>query len=666
MCGICGILVREPTSLGDTIKVMTTTLAHRGPDGKGYAISQERLSFLKEDSPLLYGQTRCALGHRRLAIIDPVGGVQPMISRDGKIAILFNGEVYNFIEIKAELEEEGIKFYTNSDTEVILQLYMKYEDAPEYWLNRLNGMFAIAIWDEERQILLLARDHFGIKPLHYYQDAKRFLFASEIKAILAAGVPSCLNLKTLHLFLNLRYIPGEETLFKNIYRLPPAHYLIVKEGKIYNMQRYYTLPRENLLNLYTDYSSRLYEDILTSFHDAVARHLISDVPLGISLSGGLDSSMIVASAARSHREGKVERSADNIIRTFTLGFNEPSDENSDAKIVAEYFNTEHHDIKLTSNPLKDMEKVIYAVEEPKINIIQGYMLAQFVRKFVKVTLGGLGGDELFAGYDIHRFCNSLGKLHAIIPLLLQKSLFTPISSLIWKLQAKNSIRKWDFWRIGAQIALSIGDPVQFYLRLRNVWDFDDGMYAIIYRNPEDFRKLPRTREYFETFLSKHSKSSFLETVLRTEFHTKMVDDFLLNEDRVTSAHGLEGRVPFLDRKFVEFAFSIPVSLKMRGIETKYLWKKAIGNELPHQILKKKKHGFTFSSYHQWKKDLKASVIRELSKEWCRETDLFNYEFIAEILNYPAHPNLRWHYFLLWIILGLKEWMKIFRVTDMSF
>ena len=657
MCGISGIVTGSPEPHGVTVGRMNAAQAPRGPDGSGVFLASDP-PVLKHNAPAPDHLTAlCGLGHRRLAIIDPQGGAQPMTSSGGESAVLLNGEIYNFQEIREELHREGRSFRTDTDTEVLLHLFDRDPDSPARWLRGLNGIFAIALWDNRRRRLLLARDHFGVKPLHYHGDGSTFVFASEIKAILAAGVRPALDAASLHLFMNVRYVPGETTLFEGIRRLPPGHFAWVEGGKLTSLQPFYSLPEEEEAT--ESDRSGVQRQVHTAFYRAVDRQLLSDVPVGMALSGGLDSSMIVAAAAESYSSNAGLRAADRVLRTFSLGFNEPTDENEDAAAVAEHFRTEHHDMRLPASPLESLSEVIRAVEEPKVNMLQGYALARFVRSQVKVVLGGLGGDELFAGYDIHRYCNAVGSLHRAVPHFLQRTLLGPMSSLLWGLQSRSGALRTELYRIGAQIALSAGDRSQFYCRLRNTWDFDAGMYARVYARPDDFRELPSTGDHFRPFF--RGGGSFLGQVLRTEFRTKMVDDFLVNEDRVTSAHGLEARVPFLDRDLVELAFRIPPAWKMSGSETKHFWKESVGAVLPDRILAKKKQGFTFSSYHQWLKDLRDAVERELTREWCGDSGLFNWRFVEEILAYPPHPNLRWHYFMLWMMLGVKEWTEVFGV-----
>lgn len=353
------------------------------------------------------------------------------------------------------------------------------------------------------------------------------------------------------------------------------------------------------------------------------------------------------------------RTGDHQLRTFTIGFNEPTDELDDAKIIAEFAKTRHTEETLPRESLKKLGDVITSVEEPKVNILQGYLLAEVAGRDVKVLLSGLGGDELFAGYDIHRFCNTLGKGHHFTPAWLQKSVFGPMGSVWWSMQHASGALKYEHYRIGGQIALSIGDRAQFYARLRNAWDYDAKMYERVYHQPEAFRGLPKTGQYFEPYFSEDG--TYLDQVLRAELQTKMVNDFLLNEDRVTSAHGVEGRVPFLNKELVEFCMSIPAHEKMSGTGTKQLWKDAIGDALPQEILNKTKQGFTFSSYHQWTKDLQDLVKIELTEEWCEDPGLFQYAFIEQLLDYPPHANLRWHYFMAWMMLGVKKWIEVFDV-----
>lgn len=633
---------------------MTDAIAHRGPDGQGFYLGGMNPLLVDDAGKLPQCESPVAFGHRRLAILDPTGGAQPVVSEDGQVAALLNGEIYNFEAIRDRFLAAGVEFKSDCDAEILIHLYRESLDQPGSWLRELDGIFALAIWDNQRERLLLARDHFGVKPLHYAEHDERFLFGSEIKSLLTAGLPARMNDASFHAMLNVRFIPGNQTLFNGILRLPAAHYLWVERGIPRCPERYYSLPEES-----EDRSRSEWCDmILDGFNGAVSRQMLSDVKMGIGLSGGLDSSMIVAAYDQRAKNPASLRVVDRVLRTFSLGFNQPDDENEEARSVAEMYGTEHHDLRIDVNPVDKMREIIRFAEEPKLNVIQVHTLAGFAAQEVKVFFSGLGGDELFAGYDVHRFANTLGRFHNV-PGFLQNLFLQPASSLLWKLQTHGPVRKWDHFRIGAQIAMSVGDRSMFYCRLRNAWDGDAAAYDRIYANPERFRAAPKTQSWFESYFD--GRGNYLDQMLRAEFHEKMVNDLLICEDRMTSAHGLEGRVPFLDRKLVELAFRIPAAEKMRGQETKALWKDSVGSLLPESIVHKRKQGFSFNPFHQWQKDLRTVVERDLSREWCEDTGLFNYEFIRTVLDYPPHRNLRWHYFLVWLMLGTRYWMENFDV-----
>lgn len=642
--------------MGGRLRAMNEAQRHRGPDGEGYFLDGSTNSVLFHDEACPSDQVgACGLAHRRLAILDPARGLQPMQSRDGRLTVLLNGEIYNFESLKRRVKT--YPFQTDCDTEILLALYRESPDRPEQWLQDLDGIFAFALWDHDRKRLLLARDPFGVKPLHVVQGQDELLFASEIKSLLAAGIPARLNRSALHAFMNVRYVPGLDTLFEGVDRFPPGHFAWVEAGRLSETTSFYRLPDASEPSFASP--EEVIEPIRKTYREAVESQLLSDVPVGVSLSGGLDSSMNAAEASRAYRETRSIRSGDQILRTFTVGFGEPTDEIEDARLIAERYQTQHTEQMLENRALNRMPEVIRAVEEPKINILQGYQLYEVVQRHVKVLLSGLGGDELFAGYDIHRYCNRLGFLHGPLMQALQPWMAGPLSRGGWAAHQAILPRRLDQYRMGGQILLSGGDPTQFYLRLRNAWDMDRGAYDWIYAKPDEFRALPSIRSRFEPTLE--GSGSVLTRVLRTEFQTKMVNDFLLNEDRVSSAHGVESRVPFLNRELVELAFRIPDAWKMRGSETKVLWKQAAAKELPTSILKKKKQGFTFSSYHQWGKDLRSAVAAEENREWCEDTGLFNYGFIRDVLEAPPHPHLRWHYFMVWMMLGFKHWQEIFDV-----
>ncbi|MDD5541368.1 MAG: asparagine synthase C-terminal domain-containing protein, partial [Candidatus Marinimicrobia bacterium] len=454
----------------------------------------------------------------------------------------------------------------------------------------------------------------------------------------------------LHCQMNLRYNQTDETLIKGIYRLPPASYLIFQNGKI-TVGRYYQLP-VNLNFKMTE--TEAIEGIQTYLQKAVKRQLLSDVPLGVYLSGGMDSSALVAMMAAE----KI-----NPINTFTLGFNEATDEFDDAAIIARKFGTHHTTTALTLAPLQHFPETIWHAEEPKINLLQGFHLSDFVSKSLKVVLGGLGGDELFVGYDIYRYVWMLRRWLKNRPGILQKILLNPVSSLLFAIQNSSKILKWDEYRRGLQMLCSVGDLEKYYLILRNCWDYDEGFAEEIYQPEFSIESLIQTHTWFDPIFATCRDLPPLDAIAYVEFHSKMLNDYILTEDRMSMAHGLELRVPFLDRDLVEFAFTIPAGMKMKNGQTKYLFRKAMVPFLPPEILQKKKWGFAVNPYDQFNKDLKKVAERVLTPEFVQQQGIFNYEYIQRILNYPPDPRLRWHYNFLWIVLGVAVWEKMFIKTE---
>jgi len=630
MCGICGMI--GPGADREIVQKMIRSIAHRGPDGEG-----------------IYHGDGISLGHCRLSIIDLVTGSQPMSNEDQTIWVVFNGEIYNFQNLRLDLEGRGHCFKTSSDTEVLVHGYEEYGTE---FLSRLDGIFAFALWDIRGKRLLLVRDYFGVKPLHYHFDGKTLRFASEIKAILQD--PSVLrepDYQSLHYFLNLRFIPGEGTLFKQIRRLLPAHYMMYENGAV-SIHRYFNL--EKTRNVPTSEMDCI-EGIRHYLREAVRKQKVSDVPLGVYLSGGLDSSSLVAF---------MSEVSDKPVKTFSMGFNEPTDELEDARVVADRFGTEHHEICLSPDPLRQFPEVIWHAEEPKENILQGFLLSRFARRYVKVCLGGLGGDELFAGYDIHRYIYPSNALHSKVPDILASGFFRPLNRFLFAVQNAFGTLTLDEYRRGLQMLLSIGDPARYYLILRNVWDYDEKAYQNVYGPVFLKQDLHKTHTLFDHYFSSKSES-FIEQVLRAEFHTKMQEDFLMNEDRTSMANGLEVRVPFLDRDLVQFSMSIPAEMKIEGNQLKHLFRKAMTGILPEHTLMKRKWGFSFNPYYQFQKDLKGVAERVLTKERVESRGLFNYTYLRRIIDHAPHPRLRWHYFFLWLALGMEIWFRMFIEGDVS-
>lgn len=608
---------------------MLDIIEHRGPDAKS-----------------VYVHGDFTLGHRRLSIIDLNTGNQPIFNEDRSIAVVFNGEIYNYKEIRAGLIKKGHRFYTTSDTEILVHLY---EDEEFEFLSKLNGIFAFALLDQRKNRLMLARDHFGVKPLHYYYKNGILIFGSEQKSILLhPDVERSINFNALHSHINLRYTQGEETLFANIKRLPPAHFLVFENHQT-TIRRYWEL------EFHTEQHMKE-EEAIGRMHfyikQAVERQLMSDVPLGVYLSGGMDSSTIVQ---KMHELGVPE------INTFTMGFNEPTDEFPDAERIAKHFGTNHHTLSLSMNPMQQFPEVLWHAEEPKINLLQGFNMSKFVKKNITVVLGGLGGDELFAGYDIHKFIYPFNRLHPIVPKFLQ-DLLRWKSDFLFTVQNATHTLSLDEYRRGLQMLTAVGDLERFYLIIRNVWDFDNGFYKEIY-HPSFYQKMKeesvRVRSAFDPVFEKSRGMNALDRVLHAEFQTKMVNDYLLTDDRMSLANSVEERVPFLDLDLVNFGFSIPVHLKIKNNTTKYLFRKAMAQKLPEKIISKKKWGFTVNPYLQFRKDLKEVAEKILTREAVEQQGIFNYQYLRRIMDHTPNPKMRWHYNYLWVVMGLAIWQQMY-------
>jgi asparagine synthase (glutamine-hydrolysing) len=562
-----------------------------------------------------------------------------MFNEDGSVCVICNGEIYNFQDLRKDLGHKGHVFRTRSDTEVLVHLY---EEEGLDLAHRLNGMFAFALWDTNRLRLVLCRDQVGIKPLFYSEVGGGLVFASEVKAILQhRAISARLDRGSAHLLLNLRYVPGPQTLFEGVRKLQPGHLLVWEDGKK-ALQRYWTWPhRTDSLN-----EGDSVEGFTHVLEAAVKRQMVADVPLGLFLSGGLDSSAIVYAASRASPE---------ILHTFTMGFNEPTDELDDANRVARYYRTDHRSERLSPDPLRDYPRVIYHVEEPKVNSLQGYILSRFARKHVTVALSGMGGDEVFAGYDLFHQIDVVRRVsYATRPLR------GPIS---WLARGARSMgmriggMPFENIRRGLELLSALGAPETCYLVLRNAWDMHKDLVRRIYLSGIGQEWAGRTREIFSPYFS--SPEHIVKDALTTEFNTKMTDDFLVNEDRVSMAHSLELRVPFLDRELIEWAHRIPFEVLFRDGKLKYVMKRALAPVLPPETLQKPKWGFTFNPYYQFLKDLRRSATQTLTRDRLERLKMVRPEFIYAILDHRPTPLMRWHYFFLWTVLGLVIWQDIF-------
>jgi asparagine synthase (glutamine-hydrolysing) len=620
MCGITGT-----AGFGDgaLVRAMAETIAHRGPDGDGFFV----------------GDGVC-LGNRRLSILDLAGGWQPMSNEDGSVVVVYNGEIYNYPELRERVIARGHVLATTCDTEVLPHLY---EDEGIGFAERLNGVFAFALFDRRVGRLFVVRDPLGVKPVVYATRGGRLAFASEAKALLASGlVDATLDEASLHLSMNVRYVPGERTFFRGIHRLRPGHVLEYEAGRI----RTYAYTSLDWTPDHSRPRDEWIEGLRHHYQDAVTRQLLSDVPVGVSLSGGIDSSSIVAMLRRADR---------GPIRTFSLGFGEPWDELDDARFVAERFDTDHHEVVLRESALLYLGDAIRHTEEPKVNSLQLFLLHRYIGEHVKVVLSGLGGDELFAGYDFYRYLGATRRLRTGAGASGVRFLGPALDWLAVR-AASLGRPQLDLATRKLEYVASSADPARHYLLLRNAWDFNQQLLQRVYTPEFAERVSITTRQEFDAFFV--DDRPIEAQALRAEFATKMVSDLLHNEDTMSMAHSVESRVPLLDLQLVRFAARIPDEIRFAA-GMKGLLKEALRGVLPDRVLDKKKWGFTFDPVEQYKKDLGTMARDVLTPDRLRTTGVFNPRFVQRVLEARPHQRMRWHYFVLWQMIGVELWHEIF-------
>lgn len=623
MCGICGIFDAEGQGAAQQglVRRMADSLAHRGPDNDGFLVTPH-----------------CVLGHRRLKIIDlsPLGK-QPMTNEDESVWISFNGEIYNYLELRPELVQRGHHFRSNSDTEVMLHLY---EDEGEDFLQRLNGMFALSLWDARRGRLILARDRFGKKPMYYYNDGRRLLFGSELKALLAdPGVPRELDHDALSLYLSLGYIPCPATIFKNIFKLPPASFLVVErdgEGRVRlrGPQRYWNLqyrPDEKLTE--AECIPRIRELI----RDAVRIRMFSDVPLGAFLSGGVDSSTVVAAMAEV---------SGRPVETFSIGFDESSfDELPYAEMVAKQFGTNHHTFRCTPNALEVLPTLVHHYDEPfaDSSAIPTYYVSKIARQQVTVALSGDGGDEVFAGYTRYDKAMQRRQWARFFPEPLIAAGFRlatemyPVGSRGWGILHRNSLPPLASYMAD----VSIFQPREKRALLAAAWSGPSN--GDIFAMARDIAARTGSKEFL-------SQMQYVDEMLY------LPDDILVKVDRASMAVSLETRAPLLDYRLAEFLATVPAKLRYRNGEKKYLLKKAVENILPAEILYRQKMGFGVPLKHWFRKEAADFARDVLLAQPARERGLFQPEEIRLCLDRHARGR-RDFSGKLWALLFFELWCR---------
>jgi asparagine synthase (glutamine-hydrolysing) len=569
MCGICGIVNFDRSEPVDPALVerMTTVLVHRGPDDDGYFV-----------------EANAGFGHRRLSIIDLGGGKQPIFNEDESILIVFNGEIYNYADLTAELTQLGHQFKSRSDTEAIVHAYEQYGDA---CVDHLRGMFAFAIWDRRRRRLLVARDRLGIKPLYFYQCDRFLAFASEIKSLLQIpAVSRAVNPDALEPYLTLRYVPGPQTMFKGISKLQPGHLLVMDDRGV-RIRKYWDLEYRTDETISSDDYLARFEELL---EESVKLRLVAEVPLGVFLSGGLDSSAILA--VMSKLRGR-ER-----IKTFSVGYDVPKAQEESvnefeyARLAAKAFGAEHHEFKLTAEDFRDsLTDLVWYLDEPLANdsCIPLYFIARLARKHITVVLSGEGADEILAGYGIYKRMLAIDAAYEQFPRL------TP-------------------WVARKLASMFPGQTSQRYAHWASV-PMEQRYRGVSMGMPAALRAQLLGRRGGETAVDNAFRSCFeavpkkdvLNRMLYADMKIWLPDDLLLKADKMTMANGLELRVPFLDHKLVEYAATLPRGLKLKGSTGKYLLRLAMKNVLPKRIITRSKKGFPVPTESWLRGDLKDFV-----------------------------------------------------------
>jgi len=625
MCGICGIYNFNEQQLisREILKRMTDVLAHRGPDDEGY-----------------YVGGNIGLGHRRLSIIDLAAGHQPMSNEDGSIWIVFNGEIYNYPELHKTLLNKGHKFKTKSDTETIIHLY---EEEGEDCVNNLRGMFAFAIWDQKNRKLLLARDRLGIKPLYYFIDNERCIFGSEMKSILQCpDVPREVNPQALDDYLTFLCVPAPKTIFRDVKKLLPGCILICTPDRI-SVKQYWDVDFSDVSDLTeNDYIEQIYHIL----QDSVKCRLMSEVPLGAFLSGGIDSSAIV---------GIMSNLLENPVTTSSIGFREKTySELNYAKIVASHFKTEHHEHIVTPDASEILPKLIWHLDEPfaDASAIPTYYVSQTARQHVTVALSGDGGDEMFAGYRRYYYDSLENYCRQVIPTELRRYIIGTIAKIYPKADwLPQPLRAKTFL---TNVSMS---PERGFFNSRSTCEYQ--LRQKLY-TPDFKRKLDNYDSFnvLEHHFQKANTDDALSKVQYVDIKTYLVDDILTKVDRMSMAHSLEVRVPLLDHNLVEYVATIPSNLKLKGKQSKYIFKNILRNLLPEEILLRKKMGFTVPIGNWLKNDLKPMAEELLLNGRMSNRGYFEAGMIKKM--WEQHQRgIKNYESPLWCLLILEMWNRIF-------
>ena len=623
MCGIFGKYSADGVD-AETVERMGRVLTHRGPDDVG-----------------IYVNGSIGIGNRRLSIIDVEGGRQPIANEDGSVRVVYNGEIYNYRALREELLGRGHKFETSTDTEVIVHLY---EEEGVSCVERLDGMFAFALWDAPRKRLLIARDKLGQKPIYYHYRPGLFLFGSEIKALLEANEFAAEpDPESMHHYLSLRFVPPPATMFKDVFKLPAAHTLVLENDKLV-VSRYWKLkysPKQKIG------AKEAIEELDRVLGDAVESHLVADVQVGAMLSGGLDSGLITALA--SVRSGKQ-------ISTFSVGVTEDDwSELPYARAVAERYGTDHHEVVVDPNPLEILPELIWHLDEPSDpSAACKYFVSQEASKHVKVVLGGDGGDEMLGGYDRY-----VGNRYMRYYCMLPKALRTQVSRRLINWVPESFSYKSLASKLRWLDKMSDASEEQRYAASVNFFRFDEETKRRVYS--EEFASKVGALDsidYIAQVFNDAPVDDLVDRMLYTDVHTQLAEHGCMIVDRTTMAFGLESRSPFLDRKLAEFCATLPTNLKVRQHRLRYLERELARKYLPEEVVSRQKQGFGLPLGYWFNGslgDLTANLFRDSTLV---KSGFVTTEGLLSVLNEHRMQGID-HSHRLWILLNLEIWHRIF-------
>jgi len=623
MCGIAGFADTDRQARPDLnlVHQMCEVIRHRGPDDEG-----------------IHVEPGVGLGMRRLSIIDLAGGRQPIHNESETVWVVFNGEIYNYQELRAELESHGHRFYTSSDTETIVHAYEQWGEGA---FARLRGMFGIALWDRATRTLLLARDRAGQKPVHYAERGGRLYFGSEIKSLLAArAVEPRLNVGALDHFLAFLYTPRDTSIFDGIHKLPPGHYLRWQDGRA-DVRQYWQIAAEET---FAGTEAEAVEALGSVLHDAVRSHMISDVPLGAFLSGGVDSSAVV---------GMMARASSQPVKTFSIGFDDPEfDELEHARLVARHFGTDHHEFVVRPDGLSILDSLIAHFDEPfaDSSAIPTWYVSEIARRHVTVVLSGDGGDELFGGYDRYLPHPRVAQFDRV-PVPGMRA----AAALAWPLLPHGARGKNFLRHVAKNADGRYLDSVSFFHPDERAALYTSDVRAAAALDAE--RGLAR---HFDRFAALPHDSR----MMRFDFETYLPEDVLTKVDRMSMAHSIESRVPLLDNRVIDFAASLPARFKIRNGRRKHVLKETLRTLVPDSILARRKQGFGIPLGTWFRGGLTGLFSDVLESPRSLQRGYFDPAFVRRLLREHL-ANERDHTLRLWQLLVFELWHRQYLDASVS-